>query len=464
MEEAEAPAIAQTGYTVPFVEYASYPVRTGNRLHPLVDSGPAFRRICEALTTARHSVWLTVTFVAPDYEMPDGHGTFLDVLDRAVSRGLDVRVIFWRPSPESGGYGQAFAGSPDDLALLHARGSRFLARWDRAPRGFCQHQKTWLIDAGEATETAFVGGINPTFKSVEPGHAGDGHRHDVYVEVTGPSATDVHHNFVQRWNEASERSATDGTWAHRGDASLPFPTRLSEPRGYSVVQIQRNVHAGRYHDRHAAPGGLPYDIGAGERSLSDQYVLAIRAARHSIYIENQALPVPSIAAELEQALKRGVSVVFLAPGEPESYVRLWRQGADHAAFFERIAALGQYQTFTLAGIAGPNPSGGRSQVYVHAKLMLVDDAWATIGSCNLHSNSLTGHSEMNVAVWDPEWVRALRCQLLLEHLDEDTSGIDDRSALQLYRRIARDNDARWRAGNMNWQGLAFNLDPATYGA
>ncbi|WP_144140062.1 phospholipase D-like domain-containing protein [Paraburkholderia sp. BCC1884] len=451
------------GHLVPALESGSYPVRPGNRLRALIDSGPAFRRICEAVNAARHSVWLTITFVAPDFPMPDGQGSFLDVLDRAVERGLDVRVLFWRPNPESRGYGQAFAGSPDDMALLRARGSRFLARWDRAHGRFCQHQKTWLIDAGQPSETAFVGGINPTFRLVEPGHAGEGQRHDVYCEVTGPCATDVHHNFVQRWNEASERHRPDGTWAHSGDEPLAFPVAPSAPRGSAVVQIQRNVHAGSYRDRHATPGGVDYDIGAGERSVSDQYVFAIKAARQSIYIENQALPIATIADELEQALKRGVQVVCLVPGEPEIHVHHWRQSSDYAAFFAGIEALGRYESFTLAGIAGRTPSGERSHVYVHAKLMLIDDAWATLGSCNLHANSLNGHSEMNAAVWDADWVRALRCQLLLEHLAEDTGDMDAREALQLYRRIADENTSRWQAGDSNWQGLAFTLDPATYG-
>jgi phosphatidylserine/phosphatidylglycerophosphate/cardiolipin synthase-like enzyme len=60
------------------------------------------------------------------------------------------------------------------------------------------------------------------------------------VEVTGPSATDVHHNFVQRWNEASERTASDGVWGHNGgrDDDLAFPDCLSGARGNSLVQIQ----------------------------------------------------------------------------------------------------------------------------------------------------------------------------------------------------------------------------------
>jgi hypothetical protein len=53
--------------------------------------------------------------------------------------------------------------------------------------------------------------------------------------------------------------------------------------------------------------------------------------------------------------------------------------------------------------------------------------------------------------------------LLAEHLDRDTAGIDDRAALRLYGKIARENGRRRDAGDCKWQGLAFSLDPATYG-
>ncbi|HYS88720.1 MAG TPA: hypothetical protein VEN78_27515, partial [Bradyrhizobium sp.] len=67
------------------------------------------------------------------------------------------------------------------------------------------------------------------------------------------------------------------------------------------------------------------------------------------------------------------------------------------------------------------------------------DAWATIGSCNLHAFSLSGHTEMNAAFWDPKVVGALRCELFAENLDQDATGIDDRTALRLYREIVREN-------------------------
>ena len=96
--------------------------------------------------------------------------------------------------------------------------------------------------------------------------------------------------------------------------------------------------------------------------------------------------------------------------------------------------------------------------------MLVDDAFATIGSCNLHAYSLSGHTEMNASIWDRHVVRALRCQLLAEHLDRDTAGIDDRAAFCLYREIARENQRRREASDGRWQGLALSLDPAAYAA
>jgi cardiolipin synthase len=450
---------------IPFVAACSYPPRAGNGVRPLVDGVPAFRRIAQAVTMARHSVWLTVAFYAPDFQMPDGGGRLFDVLDRAVERSLDVRVIFWRPNQESIGYGGVFLGSPEDRQMLDARGSCFRVRWDRAQGAYCQHQKSWLIDAGQPSETAFIGGINLTAKAMgSPWHSSEGDRHDVYVEITGPSVTDVHHNFVQRWNEASERAADDGIWGHDADEVLSFPTRASMPRGASVVQIQRTVHAGRYRDARASPGGHPHDVAGGERSILAQYLEAIGAARSSIYIENQAIPVPEIAAVLKQALERGVEVVMLVPADPEDSVRRARQDPQRKPLFDSLAALDRFENFALVGIAALDTKGRRGNIYVHSKIMLVDDVWATIGSCNLHSYSLSGNTEMNASIWDPQVVRTLRCQLLAEHLDRDTAGSDDRAAFCLYREVARENQRRREANDQKWQGLAFSLDPTAYGA
>lgn len=116
----------------------------------------------------------------------------------------------------------------------------------------------------------------------------------------------------------------------------------------------------------------------------------------------------------------------------------------------------------LAGIAGKGVDGRRKPIYVHAKLILIDDEWATVGSCNLHRFSFFGNSEMNAAFSEPNTIRAFRCELLREDLGRDTSGLDDRDALDLFCKVARENRKKFEAGDHAWQGLAFELDLATY--
>jgi phosphatidylserine/phosphatidylglycerophosphate/cardiolipin synthase-like enzyme len=379
--------------------------------------------------------------------MPDGRGTPLDLLNRAAARGLDVRIIFWRPDPETESLKtNAFWGAPEHFDLLRKSASSILIRWDRARPGYCQHQKSWLIDAGTEAEIAFLGGINLNPNSVvAPGHRGKGQNHDAYVELAGPSAVDVHHNFVQRWNEASERHLADGRWGAGSESDLPFPIRVPDRKGSAIVQIQRTMPGGRYSNGHATPQGVVYPIEAGERSNFDQYRAAIHAARRSIYIENQSIAVPEIIECLHQALLRGVEIVAVVPAE-----------GDIPQALAKLAAFG---SFTLAGIAGLDNDGKRNPVWIHSKLMLVDGEWGTVGSCNLHRFSLFGNSELNAAFWHHETACVLLSELLSEHLDCDISGLDDRTALQIFGQIARNNRRLFENGDSRWQGLAFSLLP-----
>lgn len=126
---------------------------------------------------------------------------------------------------------------------------------------------------------------------------------------------------------------------------------------------------------------------------------------------------------------------------------------------EELAELAAFDRFTLAGIAGLNDDWKRTPVWVHAKLMLVDGEWGTVGSCNLHRYSLFGNCELNAAFWDRDTARTLLGELLLEHLGQDISGLDDLAALQLFGRVARHNRRLADEGDSNWQGLAFSLLP-----
>lgn len=450
---------------IAFVDASSYPMRGGNLVRPLIDGEPAFWRICEAVEAAERSVWVTVAFLTADFQMPDGHGSLFDVLDRAAARGLEVRALFWRDNEGSGfRKDEVFSGFAEHRAFLAARGAAFTARWDRAQKAYCHHQKSWVIDAGGAGETAFVGGINLNTHGMSvPGHGGHTHQaHDLYVEVQGPCAVDVRHNFVQRWNEASERELADGAWLDDG-RDLAFPSAASPARGATLAQVQRTVRAGQYADGQASPGGEAFAVAGGDLAVFRQYRQAIAGARRSIYIENQALGTPEIVEDLHDALARGVEVVCLLPADANGFMRVARQSPQSQPFFERLGALGDHPNFLLAGIAAQGDDGVRRNVYVHAKAMLIDDAWATIGSCNIGGRSFFGDTELNLSFEDAAVVGDLRRDLLAEHLDRDTSHLSDVEALRLYARIARANRQALDAGEGDWQGLAFALDPKTYG-
>jgi phosphatidylserine/phosphatidylglycerophosphate/cardiolipin synthase-like enzyme len=454
---------------VGFARNASYPVRAGNSVRPLVDGLPAFRRICEAVESARRSVRVTVAFIDRDAPMPDGRGSFFDVLDRAAARGVDVRALFWRePRIHEVEPGSShFEGTEDERRWLDTRGSGFAARWDRLPGGWCQHQKSWLVDAGEPGEVAFVGGINLDSGSVqsEPGHrnAVHEHVHDVYLEVCGPAATDVHHNFVQRWNGASDRGETGGAWpdaAAVGD--LSFPSALSRAAGEVPVQIARTVLAGRYEDATAAPQHTPFPVAQGEASVLEQYLVALGSAQRSIYLENQAIGSPVVVDALEAALERGVEVVFLVPGNAHPAFVEARRDPRAAFFFDKLAALGRRESFTLSAISRGHGEGRYDEIYVHSKIAIVDDAWATIGSTNVAERSFHNDTELNATFWHADTARALRAELLREHLDVDTSGLSDREALRRFREAALANSER-RARGEPLQGLAYAVVPTEYG-
>ena len=426
---------------IPCAASGAYPVRRGNLVRPLVDGVPAFTRIGEAVEAARRSVWLTVTFYAEDFRFPYGGGGLFDVLDRLAGRGIDVRVLFWRPNPESSGYGRTFPGSPADRAMLRARGSGVSIRWDRAPGPYCQHQKSWIVDAGEPGETAFVGGINITAANLGvPGHAPGAHPRP--RPRRRPWGRGPRRRTAARSVCRGERPVRDGrppqlrAALERGERARRGRRRVgrARPRGPAVSgagfrRARRQRRAGAadgctrpLHGRHGHAGRRGVRDLVGRALGAGAVSRAIDGARRTIYIENQALPREAVAERLDAALRRGVEVVYLVPSAPEDHIRAARRDPARAALFAPVEALGRHAGFTLAGLMAGIGTATPRPVYVHAKIMLVDDAWATIGSCNMHAYSLSGHSEMNVSFWDATVVHALRCQLFGEHLGDGYGG------------------------------------------
>ena len=123
---------------------------------------------------------------------------------------------------------------------------------------------------------------------------------------------------------------------------------------------------------------------------------AIAAARNVIYLENQYLAARSLAEALAARLREpeGPEVVIVLPRSSES--RLEQRSMDSAR--ERLLRLlWSADTHGRLGVYWPVVAGG-TPVYVHSKVMVVDDRFLRIGSSNLNNRSLGFDSECDVAV------------------------------------------------------------------
>ncbi len=174
---------------------------------------------------------------------------------------------------------------------------------------------------------------------------------------------------------------------------------------------------------------------AGVHGIVQAYISALRQARRFVYLESQYLwlegyhgtdilrlgwqshyMLPLFEA-LAEAAERGVSVAIVLPDHPNCG-RAYTGGGiawlrDHA---RTAVAAGRLNVYTLATSTGAAGGVRYRPIYVHAKVGVVDDRWATLGSANLNSRGMSHDAELNVAVLDDDFARGLRLALWAEHL------------------------------------------------
>ena len=443
---------------IPIPDSAFFPPREGNAITPLVDGGTAFDRISSTIESATSSVWVCVAFLEPEATFPQGRGTFFDLLDGATSRGLDVRVLFWHPEGPSADAEDTLCADAETTQMLSIRDTRWQARWDAVGMN-CQHQKVWIIDAGTQNETAFVGGINITQGSManstheEPTFGERNERysniHDVHCQIQGPITSDVHQNFVMRWNHASEQDKEYGRWPKTGTENLPEVGSRAAEAGSVKAQITRSILPGLYSD-------LP----EGENSVRQQYLEAFEAAQEYIYVENQIFLSRACLDVIHGTLERGVPVLALVPADPMPELSAARSHPGIAAAYEALAKCGEYPNFCLAAPAALR-TWGYEEIYVHSKTAIIDDAWATIGSTNLIFSSFQGDTEMNVSFWDTQATRAFRIQLFDEHGGFSSAQYGGREAIEELIEIARQNSDK-REETQPLQGFIYAISPSAW--
>jgi phosphatidylserine/phosphatidylglycerophosphate/cardiolipin synthase-like enzyme len=376
------------------------PIRQGNLLEVLIDGSSALTEFDKAIRSATRSVHIAGWHSSPDFELTRGPGaeSLRDLLAEVAER-VPVRLLLWAGPPLP-------AFQPTRRVVREARAefireSKVQCALDKRERTMhCHHEKIIVID----DTTAFVGGIDLTALQGDRDDSTE-HRpreplgwHDCAARLRGPAVVDVAAHFNARWHDVTGES-------------LPEPPTPPDA-GSSEVQVLRTVPEKTY-------GFAP----RGAFTILEAYARALRRAEHFIYLENQFLWSPEIADVLVDKLRNPprdeFRILLLLPAKPSNGADTTR--GQLGRLLDADADAGRLLATTISGHAG----GQSVQVYVHAKVAVIDDRWLTLGSANLNEHSLLNDTEMNVLTCDPALARDTRLRLWSEHTERPAHTLQD---------------------------------------
>ncbi|MDT7580613.1 MAG: hypothetical protein QOK35_1877, partial [Pseudonocardiales bacterium] len=413
----------------------------GNLVRPLIHGSVYFRELYDAIEAAQDGDLLFFTDWQGDADeqligVPGSE--VVEVLSRAKERGVDVRGLVWRSHLDQTGF---FATENRHLGeQLQKRGTEVLLDM-RVRAGGSHHQKFLVIRHRDdpTRDVAFVGGMDLAHnRRDDADHRGDPQPqpltdeygpnppwHDVQVAISGPAVYDVETVFRERWDDPTPLS--QAPWRRLADklrrldtSPDPLPEQWPPPpeAGHLPVQLLRtypNLRRGR--DDPFARGG--------ERSVARGYTKAVARAEKVVYVEDQYFWGHDVADVFEPTLRehpelRLVVVIPLVPDVAGLNRVPQFLGRERALETLMRVAPGRVAAYGVENHAG-------TPVYVHAKVCVIDDVWASTGSDNFNRRSWTHDSELSAVVLEPDYALDLRLTLAAEHLDR----LDDVASGQL---------------------------------
>ena len=325
------------------VRIARLPFTVGNEVELLVDGEETFRSILAGIERARAYV-LVQFYILRD----DGLGRELaDLLVAKAKAGVRVFVIYDE-------VGSADLPEVYVVRIREAGGSveAFNARKGRANRfqvNFRNHRKLVVVDGCEA----WAGGLNIgdeyLGKDLEMGAWRDTH-----VRVRGPVVTTLQIPFVEDWH-----------WATGKGLELAWETDAAQTPGVRALC-------------------LPTGPADEEETCSLFFTALIHTARKRLWIATPYfVPDSAVMGALVLAAWRGVDVRILLPHK-----------SDHRLVW--LARFAYIETCERAGIHLLE----YSKAFMHQKVVVVDDRFATIGTANLDNRSLRLNFELTVLFED----------------------------------------------------------------
>ena len=432
------------------------PYTDGNKLEPLIDGAALMAEFHEQLEMMINSedpsqwtLYISAMNIQPVKllgEKNSAKDAMTKILD-AAEAGVHVYYL-------GSGHAGADKISADFAKKLMKFGSQG-AGDKRFPPFAGQHQKFTVAQGPDNSWLATLGSADffktnwdtPDHLAENPNRPkGAGAVHNVSMRIQGPAIHDIALTFAERWNDKSTSNRTVPEISSTIDTDFmntPIP-----PQGTHSVQLLRNYGI------QSKPGESYSWSDVSEFTIWASYLNAIKNAEKYIYIEDQYLypfrfdPVmehsedqarfADIYFQLGEALKRGVDVILLVPGRDDAFYKHYEFqhrgiGAEYLNHIsEDQPGAGRF-VFSKLHVEGKDP-------VVHAKVMLVDDELALVGSTNVALRSMALCSEIHMAIIDQknELARDLRLQLWGEHmgLEDFSSILDPDRAVDAYRQIA----------------------------
>jgi phosphatidylserine/phosphatidylglycerophosphate/cardiolipin synthase-like enzyme len=338
---------------------------------------------------------------------PSRLGSFIPWLVRHRPK-LEIRVLKWG----LGIFNWSVRGAMllDILRWLPHRRIDF--KFDTMhPVGCSHHQKIAIVDRN----LAVCGGIDMTDRRWDtsehreedprrrrPDGGLHGPWHDITMMMEGEVA------------EALDELGRD-RWIRAGGKPLD-PLESGGPSAWpdGLEPHFENVEVGIARTR-AAYKGEP-----AVNEIEHLFVEQIARAKHFIYAENQYFASRVIAEAMSRRLAEDnpPEIVLVQPQTADGWVESHAMDPARALLVKAIRELDQHDRFHLY-----TPFAGKTPIYVHAKVMIVDDEVLRIGSANFNNRSLGLDSECDVFIdcarpangHCAPVIRALRHRLLAEH-------------------------------------------------
>jgi len=319
------------------------PLVDGNRIDLLPGGESAYPEMLECIDQAEHYVFLT-TYI---FETNKTGRLFIEALNRAVKRGLDVRVLI-------DGVGEYYY-FPRAGALLKRRGVR-VARFI-PPKLFPptihinlrNHRKILIADG----QIAFTGGMNIGDRHMVQDVRNRHRIRDMHFRLKGPVVMQVEQAFMEDWAFCA------------GEMAAPRPN-APVASGPAICR--------------AITDGPNEDI----NKLDIILVGAISSSREQVLIMTPYfLPSLEMISALQTAALRGIDVKVVLP-------------AKNNLPFIQWASNNMLQELLYWGVQiyfQPPP-------FAHTKLFVVDQQYAQIGSANLDPRSLRLNFELSVEIYE----------------------------------------------------------------